>query len=247
MSLLQVQDLSLSIEGVPILSGVSLEVEEAQIHCVVGPNGAGKSTLAYSIMGLSGYRPDSGRVVFAGRDITDLPVDERARAGLSLAWQEPARFAGLSVRNFLAAGAVEKSPERLARALDRVALDPAQYLDRAVDRSLSGGERKRIELASILTMEPRLVVMDEPDSGIDIAALDKIFELLGELKAQGTSVLLVTHSSAVLQHADVGTLMCSGRVVDRADADKIGDYFITRCVPCPDHQNPAQGEANAAD
>ena len=247
MKLLEVQDLSLSMGETPILTDVSLSVDEGIIHCVVGPNGAGKTTLAYSVMGLPGYAPEKGHVRFDGRDITGLGVDERARLGLTLAWQEPARFEGLSVRNFLLAGARQKSETGVRAALDRVALDPDSYLQRAVDKSLSGGERKRIELASILTMEPRLVIMDEPDSGIDIAALEKIFELLDELKNQGTAVMLVTHSPAVLARADEATLICCGRVVERAGADQVGDYFLNRCMPCPSHQYPPEGEADAAD
>ncbi|MFP4056432.1 MAG: ABC transporter ATP-binding protein [Candidatus Brocadiia bacterium] len=235
MALLEVQDLRVAVDGRDILNGVSLGVEAAQVHCLVGPNGAGKSTLAYALMGMPGYEPRSGRVVFDGRDIGHLAIDERARAGLTLAWQEPARFEGLSVRKFLSAGARNGSEEQLRDALQQVALNPDDYLDRPVDRSLSGGERKRIELASILVMEPKLIILDEPDSGIDVAALRKIFELLASLKERGMASLLVTHSAEVLRHADMASLICCGYIAVAGSPNEVDDYFSTGCIPCPYH------------
>ena len=199
MALLEVRDVSLKLDGKEILNGLSLGVERGAIHALVGPNGAGKSTLAYAVMGLNGYTPQAGELLLDGQRLNELPVDRRARLGLSLAWQEPARFEGLSVRQFLLAGATHKG-EALARdALQRVALDPDRYLDRPVDKSLSGGERKRIELASIVVMKPKLMIADEPDSGIDVAALARMFELFEWLREQDTTVLLVTHSSEVMK------------------------------------------------
>jgi Fe-S cluster assembly ATP-binding protein len=210
---------------------------------VVGPNGAGKSTLAATIMGLSGYRPQRGDVLFRGESIADLTVDERARLGITLAWQEPARYEGLGMPAFIQAGARDRSPERARVVLEQVGLDPDRYLHRAVDRTLSGGERKRVELASILAMEPRLVIMDEPDSGIDVAALNRIFEALRHLREAGATVLLITHSEAVLAQAEHGFLICCGKLIDKGGIDKIASYFGERCIPC-DHKNqPTLGEA----
>ena len=237
MALLEVNDLKLNLDGTEVLRGANLDVETGAVHALVGPNGAGKTTLAYCIMGLNGYRPQDGDIVFDGERINDLPVEARAQKGLSLAWQEPARYEGLSVRSFLGAGAVDGSEERLARALEKVALDPEDYLDRSVDDSLSGGERKRIELASIEVMEPKLMITDEPDSGIDVEALQHIFELLEDVREQGTTVLLVTHSREVLDHADSATLICHGMNVDEGPAERIQKYFEEECIPCPVH-NP---------
>lgn len=137
-------------------------------------------------MGLPGYRDYDGDIRLDGASIKDLNVDDRARKGLTLAWQEPARYEGLTVHAFVTAairnGVPAPEKTKLARgALQRVGLDPFHYLFRKVDRTLSGGERKRVELASILTMKPRLVLMDEPDSGIDVEALEKIFDVLNLL------------------------------------------------------------------
>ena len=235
MALLEVSGLKLKLDGTDVLRGADLRVESGAVHAVVGPNGAGKTTLAYCIMGLNGYQPQDGDIVFDGERINDLSVEERARRGLSLAWQEPARYEGLSVRSFLSAGAVDDSEERLAEALRKVALEPTDYLDRAVDESLSGGERKRIELASIEVMEPKLMITDEPDSGIDVEALRHIFELLDDVRNRGTTVLLVTHSREVLSHADTATLICHGLNVDEGPAERIQQYFEEECIPCPVH------------
>ena len=150
--LLKVEDLYVYRGNREILKGINLTVEENEIHAIIGPNGAGKSTLAYTIMGISGYKPTRGRIIFKGVDILDKSITERARMGMTLAWQEPARFEGIKVRNYLMLGMNEKykkdrktAEEKIREALKLVNLDPDKYLDRYVDETLSGGERKRIE------------------------------------------------------------------------------------------------------
>jgi Fe-S cluster assembly ATP-binding protein len=123
-----------------------------------------------------------------------------------------------------------------------VALDPDQYLSRAVDKTLSGGERKRVELASLLAMQPEAVLLDEPDSGIDIEALNKIFQAIELLKSNGSTVILITHSLAVLKRAEHAFLMCHGDIIDKGSVDRINGYFENKCIPC-DHKNmPIAGE-----
>ena len=235
MALLDIDNLAVHVEGTEILRSLSMHVEEGTVHALVGPNGAGKSTTLYTLMGLHGYKAARGDILLDGDRINDLPIHERARRGLSLAWQEPARFEGLTVRQFLAAGAAEEGEGVLKEALEHVALDPARYLDRMVDESLSGGERKRIELASIVTMRPRLMVADEPDSGIDVAALEHMLRLFEWLCGNGTTVLMVTHSSEVMAHANTATLVCCGRTVEEGPASRIRRYFVDNCLPCPNH------------
>lgn len=173
---------------------------------------------------------------FEGESVRDLSVDERARKGITLAWQEPARYEGLTVETFITAGAGDKSSQNSGRALELVGLEPDEYLHRAVDQTLSGGERKRVELASILTMEPKLVMMDEPDSGIDVEALEKIFGAIQFLKEKGTTVLLITHSPTVLEKAVHAFLICCGKMVEKGSVEKIMQYFGEKCMPC-DHKN----------
>jgi ABC-type transport system involved in Fe-S cluster assembly, ATPase component len=224
------------VNSTAILNGLTMEFWEGYVHAVVGPNGAGKSTLANVIMGLPDYRRHSGDILFEGKSIKHLNVDERARLGITLGWQEPARFEGLKVSQFIQASAREKGPKEIDRVLELVGLEPVRYRNRAVDKTLSGGERKRIELASILAMKPRLVMLDEPDSGVDIEAIERIFEAIAHLKREGATLLLITHSPRVLEKADHAFLICSGMLVDKGETSKILDYFSGKCLPCP-HKN----------
>ena len=234
-TILQLDNITLRVEDKTILNGLSMDFWEGHIHAIIGPNGAGKSTTASVIMGLPGYTDISGDIIYNGTSIKDWPVDQRAREGITLAWQEPARFEGLRVRDFIACGAADKSPKFLREALDMVGLQPNDYLDRAVDKTLSGGERKRIELASILVMKPRLILMDEPDSGIDVEALDRIFAALKILREQAITVIMITHSLAVLQQAEHAFLICDGQMIDKGGIDRIGRYFEQRCLDCSVH------------
>lgn len=236
MNVLTVRSLSKAFGGVHAVNDVSFEIAQGEFLAMIGPNGAGKSTLASTIIGLAGFRKIQGDILFQGTSITVLSVDERARLGITMAWQEPARFEGLTVRQFIRAGAKDKTNARIEFALDQVGLEPSKYLSRAVDKTLSGGERKRIELASILAMEPKLVLMDEPDSGIDVEALEKIFEANRTLKANGATVIQITHSLAVLRQSEHAFLMCCGKVIDKGEVGKIAGYFEKKCLPC-DHVN----------
>lgn len=231
MGILDVKDLSLTMDGTTILDDISVEFQEGKVHALVGPNGAGKSTLAYAIMGLEDYDEYKGDITFKGESLNGLSVYERAKRGITLTWQEPARFEGMTVRQFIEASAKD-SEESVGSSIEKVGMSPDEYLDRAIDSSLSGGERKKLELASVLAMEPDLVLLDEPDSGIDVASLDRIFDGIEFLKNKGTTVILITHSATVLEHAEHAFLMCFGRVIDRGDIDKIGRYFEEECFEC---------------
>ena len=136
----------------------------------------------------------------------------------------------------------EEDEKTVNDALKQVGLNPDDYLHRAVDTTLSGGERKKVEMASIIAMDPPFIMLDEPDSGIDVGTLQKIGEVIKELKKKGTTILLITHSLAVLRLADHAFLMCDGRIIEKATADKIIPYFENNCIPC-DHKNqPTQKE-----
>jgi Fe-S cluster assembly ATP-binding protein len=242
MGILELHDITLELGGKPILNDLSVDFWEGHVHALIGPNGAGKSTLASTIMGLPGYTHHSGDILLDGESLRGVSVDERARRGITLAWQEPARFEGLRMDRFIAAGARVKSRENVERMLTRVGLDPERYIGRKVDRTLSGGERKRVELASILAMEPRVVLMDEPDSGIDVEALQRIFDALADFKEMGTTVIMITHSMAVLEHAEHAFLLCNGHILDKGSVDKISGYFANNCIPCHHENMPAPEE-----
>ncbi|MFC1558637.1 ATP-binding cassette domain-containing protein [candidate division KSB1 bacterium] len=242
MSILEVKNVTLSLGDKDILNNISIDVWEGNVHAIVGPNGAGKSTLSNTIMGLSNYRDIEGDILFEGESIKHLDVSERSKKGITLAWQEPARFEGLTVRQFLSAGAKDKSEDNIKNALRQVALEPEDYLSRAVDKTLSGGERKKVELAAIMVMEPKLVLLDEPDSGIDMESLDRIFNMIKILKIRGSTVILITHSLAVLRQAEHAFLVCHGRIIDKGSIENISGYFDKKCLPCPHKNIPNEKE-----
>jgi len=239
MGLLEVKHLNLHINGKHILRDVSLDIWKGHVHALVGTNGAGKSTLASAIMGLEGYRDVQGEILFNGERINDLSIDQRARRGITFGWQEPARYEGISVSDFVGAGILDKAKEKetvISDALQKVGLKPGDYLSRSVDETLSGGERKKIELASIIAMNPPFIMLDEPDSGIDVATLERMADAIKILKQNGTTVLLITHSLAVMRQADHAFLMCHGEIIEKNTADKIIPYFEQNCIPC-EHKN----------
>lgn len=203
--LLQVENLALQRNGRQILHTVNLTVYAGQVHALLGVNGSGKSSLAYALMGCVGYEPDGGSIWFEGQEITGWPIDRRARLGMTLAWQEPARFEGLPVGQYLSVGLEKPDPDRVQAALAAVNLPWRTYARRPVDHTLSGGERKRIELAAVYAMRPRLAILDEPDSGIDALSLADVGQLIRQMAAAGSAVLLITHRNEMAQVADGDT------------------------------------------
>ena len=227
--MLQVSGLTLTLGGHRILDGIDLAVDAGELHALLGANGAGKSSLAYSLMGCAGYRPEAGQIRFAEADVAAMPMHERARRGMALAWQEPARFEGLSVRDYLAIGAREADP---ADCLAQVGLAPDDYLFRPLDKTLSGGERKRIELAGVLALQPQLAILDEPTAGIDFLSQDEIAGVIRALKRRG-AVLLITHQEQLAAGADRASQLCGGRIVCRGDAATVIENFkARRCRRC---------------
>ncbi|OQX85659.1 MAG: ABC transporter ATP-binding protein [Candidatus Latescibacteria bacterium 4484_7] len=242
MAMLELKSINLNLGGKPILSNVNIDFWEGHVHAVVGPNGAGKSTLANVIMGLEGYRKVEGDIIFNGTSIKDMGIAERAKLGITLGWQEPARYEGLTVGKFIMASAKDKSVDTAKDVLEMVGLNPEDYLQRAVDKTLSGGERKKVELASILAMRPRLVLLDEPDSGIDVSSLEKIFDGIKLLRSFGSTVILITHSIAVMKQAEHAFLFCGGKLVTKGSADKIEGFFEGECLPCEHKNAPDEGD-----
>ncbi len=214
----------------PILAGLSLGIEPSEVHALLGTNGTGKSTLANLIMGCEGYRPSAGGIRFDGKSIDALAIHERARLGISMAWQEPVRFEGITVRDYLCIRGNGVDP---GACLDLVGLSPALYLHRAVDRSLSGGERKRIELASILALKPRLAVLDEPDSGIDMLSIQDIINVIAAFRQHGTALLLITHREEISEIADRASQICYGRIICSGSPAKVAEHYKARhCMAC---------------
>ena len=230
MPLLELDDISYRTAEKVILAGLALTVAAGEVHALLGTNGTGKSSLAYLIMGCEGYAPSGGSIVFAGQTINPLKLYERARLGISLAWQEPVRFEGLSVRDYLL---LREKDGDAAAALRLVGLEAELYLRRLVDKSLSGGERKRIELASLLTLKPRCAILDEPDSGIDMLSTADILNVINAFKERGTAVLLITHREEIALQADRASQLCGGKVVCSGPPAQVAAFYKERrCQLC---------------
>lgn len=213
-----------------ILNDLNFSIEEGDIHALIGTNGTGKSTLALLIMGSEGYQLDSGQILFAGRDIGDWPMHKRALLGISMAWQEPALFEGISVHDYLSLGG---SGADVSDCLAQVGLKSVDYLDRLLDKTMSGGERKRIELAAMLALRPRLCILDEPVSGIDLVSIKSILAVINRIKQNGTSIFLITHQEEVASIADRASLLCGGKIVMTGSPEQIVSHYKSRhCIIC---------------
>lgn len=241
--MLQVDNLFLEVNGKPILNGLDLHVKSEEIHGVLGENGTGKTTLAYIIMGVNNYRATSGKIYFEGRDISEMSVSQRAQMGISLAWQEPARIEGLTVHDYLSLSGGNPGLKRIRECLEAVGMEPARYLNRDIDVTLSGGERKRIELASIIAMQPKLAILDEPDSGIDIVSLPILLEGMRELKRQGSSILMITHSEEMVDIADRVSVLCAGAILKTGAPAEMSTWFKENCQSCGHINEPDIYEA----
>jgi Fe-S cluster assembly ATP-binding protein len=229
MSTLEIRDLHVSVraddEDKEILKGVTLTIKHGETHAIMGPNGSGKSTLAYSIAGHPKYTVTSGSVTLDGEAVLALTVDERARAGLFLAMQYPVEVPGVSVANFLrtAKTAIDGEAPKLRTwvkdvnaALDQLNLDQS-FAQRSVNEGFSGGEKKRHEIAQLELLDPRVAVLDETDSGLDIDALKIVADGVNRFRAQqGKGVLLITHYTRILRYIepDFVHVFVAGRIAD---------------------------------
>lgn len=228
--LLQIRGLWLERAGRCLLHDVTLAVGAGEIHALLGGNGCGKTSLAKSVMGCDGYAPDRGEIRFAGARIDTLPLHERARLGITMAWQEPARFEGVPVREFLTLGHAQADPDDLLR---RVGLAPWRYRGRMLDKTLSDGERKRVELAAVIALQPRLALLDEPAAGIDLRSLDEIVHVVRELRDAGTAVLLISHREEMGRIADHASQMCGGRIIVSGRPEQVAaQYREHHCIYC---------------
>jgi len=238
--MLQIGNLRLMLNGNTMINDLNLEVSRGEIHGILGENGTGKTTIAYLIMGVNNYKPTGGRMLFEGEDIASLSVSERARKGISLAWQEPVRIEGLSVVDYLKLSSNDSEIKKSKHYLRMVGMEPERYLYRDIDGTLSGGERKRIELASILAMHPKLAILDEPDSGIDIVSLPFLLNSIREMNKQGSSVLLITHSERVAKIAHRVSILCRGSIIKTGLPVETCSWFKDNCRGCPHINEPVE-------
>ncbi|HTV34895.1 MAG TPA: Fe-S cluster assembly ATPase SufC [Xanthobacteraceae bacterium] len=233
MPLLEIKNLHAGIDGKEILRGLDLVVNAGEVHAIMGPNGSGKSTLAYVLAGKAGYEPTAGEVLFAGKNLFDMEPDERAAAGLFLAFQYPMEIPGVTTMTFLRAalnaqrkkrGDAELStPEFIKRVREvagKLGIDQ-EMLRRAVNVGFSGGEKKRNEIMQMALLEPKLGVLDETDSGLDIDALKIVADGVNRLRSPQRAFVVITHYQRLLNHIvpDVVHVMSRGRIVKTGGKD----------------------------
>ena len=244
-NILEVKDLCVEIDRRKLLHGIDLTIPEGEVHALLGPNGCGKTTLVMTIIGYSEYKVTRGQIVFNGEDITGLGITERARLGIGISQQRPPTISGVKLRqvlDYIIANAPQHAHEigELARdfQMDR-------FLDRDVNAGLSGGEIKRSELFQLLATRPRLAMLDEPDSGIDLEALALVGDMVNALlseepdrPAKRRAGLIITHTGHIMDyiHADKAHIMLDGRIGCSGNPhillDKIRKYGYEECIRC---------------
>lgn len=231
--MLEIKHLSFTVEdekGVNgILKDVNLTVEDNKFVVVTGPNGGGKTTLAKAIMGL--VKPTEGQILWNGVDITNMSITERARLGVSYGFQQPPRFKGMKVRDLLAlaAGNEELSRADQCQFLNKVGLCASDYIDRDVDTSLSGGEVKRIEIATILARKAGLMIFDEPEAGIDLWSFAKLTETFRALHdRKDATLLIISHQERILDQADEIVMIADGSVVRHGPKEEVFPEILAK-------------------
>lgn len=241
-ALLEIKDLHVRVEDKEILHGVDLTVGADETHVLMGPNGTGKSTLGYAITGNPAYSVTAGSILFDGEDITALPVNERAKKGIFLSFQNPLEVPGVSLRNFIRNAVEQRSGSRiklwtfkkeLEKAMEVLQMDPS-YGDRDLNVGFSGGEKKKAEILQLLMLKPSLAILDETDSGLDVDAVRTVSKGVEEYqKDKKGALLIITHSTRILEylHVDKTHVLVNGKIVASGDAslvDEINEHGFER-------------------
>ncbi len=229
--LLEVKDLKVSVDGAVILDGLNLNVGRGETHVLMGPNGAGKSTLVNTIMGHPAYKVERGSIRFGGKDITHAPANERAKAGLFLSFQSPEEVPGVTLENFMRTSrvAVTGKPVRLfaykrelKEKMDGLAMD-GEYASRYLNVGFSGGEKKKSEILQMLMLNPKLAILDETDSGLDVDAVKIVSQGVEKFKNPENSLLIITHNTKILEFLKVNYVhvLMDGKIVKTGDSGLI--------------------------
>lgn len=226
-------------DGKQVLRDLNLQVPDGKLAVITGPNGSGKTTLARIIAGIE--RPSAGRIYLNGEDITELDVTERAKKGLSFAFQQPVRFKGISVRQLIEIAAGEKlSKDRLCGILGKIGLCAENYIDREVNATLSGGEIKRIEIATVLARRTRLSVFDEPEAGIDLWSFKNLIGVFTQMHEElDDTLIIISHQERILRIADEIVLLAGGSIQASGPRDEMLKVLKIKSGP----ENCRRGES----
>ena len=227
--MLELKNIDFSRDGKHIINNLSLEIPSDKFVVITGPNGSGKSTLAKIIMGIE--KPDSGKIVFDGEDITELTIDERARKGIGFAFQQVVKFKGITVFDLIRLSAGKDVTKIDAcNVLSAVGLCAKEYIDREVNSSLSGGELKRIEIATVAIQKNKLIIFDEPEAGIDLWSFSNLIELFEDLreKNKNSTSIIISHQERILNIADMIVLLNNGQVQEIGTRDTIGSVTVDK-------------------
>lgn len=224
--MLELRNISFEVEGKKILKDISLTIEDGSFFAITGPNGGGKSTLAKIIMGIE--KPTGGKILLDGEDITDYSVTERAKRGIGFAFQQPVRFKGITVKDFISLAAGRKiTKQEACDYLAQVGLCTKEYIDREVDASLSGGEIKRIEIASLIARDAKIAVFDEPEAGIDIWSFHNLIQVFEKMHARRAGALvIISHQERLLSIADKIIVIADGTIRKIGKKDEVLDELL---------------------
>ena len=235
--MLELQDICFSRDNKKILKNVNLKIDNNKMIVITGPNGSGKSTLAKIIMGIE--TPDSGKIIFDGKDITKLSITERAKLGIGFAFQQPVRFKGLTVRDLIEISAGDSI--KVCDACDVLAdvgLCAQEYLNREVNSGLSGGELKRIEIAMLAAKKSKLTIFDEPEAGIDLWSFNNLISVFEKMHDDiKGSIVIISHQERILNIADEIVLVTNGKIEKHGKREEILPQIFNKIKPCHKLEN----------
>ncbi|MBP3367359.1 MAG: Fe-S cluster assembly ATPase SufC [Treponema sp.] len=262
--LLSIQNISTAVGEKQILKDVSLDIAPGEVHVLMGPNGAGKSTLGYTLMGSPEYAVTGGKIIFGGTDVTAEPADRRAKAGMFLSFQEPLEVPGISLESFVRSSMQQVTGQKvklipfakeLERCMDLLKMNRS-YAERDLNVGFSGGEKKKSEILQLLMLRPRLAILDETDSGLDVDACRIVSQGIREyMDSTGGSLLIITHSARILEslHVDRTHIMVKGRLVHSGDGSLVQtitesgfDQFIPQDIKDEERKERLAAAAKAA-